>query len=54
MNCILGVTKSLMRGNVSAFVLITQKLIKKFKYHYFVTPNETMDLGNDRQGPFTS
>lgn len=34
-------------------MLLTQELIIQFKYHYFTTSNEVMDLGND-QGPLAS
>ena len=35
-------------------MLLTQELIIKFKYHYFTTSNQIMDLGNDHQGPLSS
>ena len=35
------------------FVLLTQELMIKFKYHYFTTSNQIMDLGNE-QGPLSS
>ena len=36
------------------FMLRTQELIIKFKYHYFTTSNKIMDLRNDHQGPLAS